>query len=104
MTSKTRLSILLVSPPVLAFVIVGGLIGQERPSGDRVFRHLRVFDDVVQLGMSNYVEEGKGDKPMVGAVRGLPAGLDPDSAHVDAKEVRSVSTGEPLADGDVGIE
>ena len=27
MTSKTRLSILLVSTPVLAFVIVGGLIG-----------------------------------------------------------------------------
>ena len=35
MTSKTRLSILLVSTPVLAFVIVGGLIGQERLPGDR---------------------------------------------------------------------
>ena len=49
MTSKTRLSILLVSTPILAFVIVGGLIGQERPSGDRAFRHLRVFDDVVTI-------------------------------------------------------
>ena len=30
MTSKTRLSVLLVSTPVLAFVVVGGLIGHER--------------------------------------------------------------------------
>jgi carboxyl-terminal processing protease len=104
MTSKTRLSILLVSTPVLAFVIVGGLIGQERSSGDRVFRHLRIFDDVVQLVMSNYVEDVKVDKAMEGALRGLADGLDPDSAYLDAKQVRSVSAGEALADGDVGIE
>ena len=104
MTSKTRLSILLVSTPVLAFVIVGGLIGQERSSGDRVFRHLRVFDDVVQLVLSNYVEDVKVDKAMEGALRGLADGLDPDSAYLDAKEVRSVAGDEALPDGDVGIE
>ena len=104
MTSKTRLSILLVSTPVLAFVIVGGLIGQERSSGDRVFRHLRVFDDVVQLVLSNYVEDVKVDKAMEGALRGLADGLDPDSAYLDAQEVRSVAGKEALPDGDVGIE
>jgi carboxyl-terminal processing protease len=104
MTSKTRLSILLVSTPVLAFVIVGGLIGQERTSGDRVFRHLRVFDDVVQLVMSNYVEDVKVDKAMEGALRGLAEGLDPDSAYLDTKDVKAVAAGEALPDGDVGIE
>jgi carboxyl-terminal processing protease len=104
MTSKTRLSILLVSTPVLAFVIVGGLIGQERSSGDRVFRHLRVFEDVVQLVVSNYVEDVKVDKAMEGALRGLADGLDPDSAYLDAKQVRSVAAGEALPDGDVGVE
>src|SRR5688572_14096443 len=104
MTSKTRLSILLVSTPVLAFVIVGGLIGQERSSGDRVFRHLRVFDDVVQLVISNYVEDVKVDKAMEGALRGLADGLDPDAAYLDAKQVRSVAANEALPDGDVGIE
>ena len=94
MTSKTRLSILLVSTPVLAFVIVGGLIGQERSSGDRVFRHLRVFDDVVQLVISNYVEDVKVDKAMEGALRGLADGLDPDSAYLDTQEVRAVASGE----------
>ena len=104
MTSKTRLSILLVSTPVLAFVIVGGLIGQERSSGDRAFRHLRVFDDVVQLVMSNYVEDVKVDRAMEGALRGLADGLDPDSAYLDAKQVRAVAGGETLPDGEVGIE
>ena len=104
MTSKTRLSILLVSTPVLAFVIVGGLIGQERASGDRVFRHLRVFDDVVQLVISNYVEDVKVDKAMEGALRGLAEGLDPDSAYLDAKEAKAVAGGETLPDAEVGIE
>ena len=104
MTSKTRLSILLVSTPVLAFVIVGGLIGQERSSRDRVYSHLRVFDDVVQLVMSNYVEDVKVDTAMEGALRGLADGLDPDSAYLDAKQVRSVATNEALPDGDIGIE
>jgi len=104
MTSKTRLSILLVSTPILAFVIVGGLIGQERPPGDRVFRHLKVFSDVVNLVMSNYVEEVKVDRAMEGALKGLADGLDPDSAYLDAKQVKAVASSEALPDGDVGLE
>ena len=104
MTSKTRLSILLVSTPVLAFVIVGGLMGQERVPGDRVYRHLRVFEDVIQLVMSNYVEEVKVDRAMEGAMRGLADGLDPDSAYLDPKQVRSVAGSEALPEGEVGLE
>ena len=104
MTSKTRLSVLLASTPILAFVIVGGLIGQDRSSGDRAFRHLRVFDDVVNLVMSNYVEEVKVDRAMEGALRGLADGLDPDSAYLDARQVKAVSAGDVMPEGDVGLE
>src|SRR5512145_316470 len=104
MTSKTRLSILLVSTPVLAFVIVGGLIGQERTSGDRVFRHLRVFQDVIALVMSNYVEEVKVDKAMEGALRGLAEGLDPDSAYLTAAQVKDIEQKKALPEGETGIE
>jgi carboxyl-terminal processing protease len=103
MTSKTRLSILLVSTPVLAFVIVGGLMGQERAPADRMFRHLRVFEDVVQLVRSQYVEEVKMDKAMEGALRGLADGLDPDSAYLDAEQVKSLQA-QSASDGDVGLE
>jgi carboxyl-terminal processing protease len=104
MTSKTRLSILLISTPVLAFVVVGGLVGQERGTGDRVLRHLRVFQDVVALVTSNYVEEVKIDRAMEGAMRGLADGLDPDSAYLDARQVRAVVNNEALPDGEVGLE
>jgi carboxyl-terminal processing protease len=104
MTSKARLSVLLVSTPVLAFVIVGGLLGQERASGDRTLRHLRVFDDVVSLVMSNYVEEVRMDRALEGAMRGLADGLDPDSAYLDARQARAVAAGEGLPDGEVGLE
>src|SRR3954449_11744533 len=104
MTSKTRLSILLVSTPILAFVIVGGLVGQERPAGERAFRHLRVFDDVVNLVMSNYVEEVKVDRAMEGALKGLADGLDPDSAYLTAKQVTDLEAGAAPAAGDVGLE
>ena len=104
MTFNTRLSVLLVSTPVLAFVLVGGIIGKERGPGDQGYQHLRVFDDVVNLVMNNYVEDVKVDRVMEGAMRGLADGLDPDSAYLPPKLVRAVEAGEPQPDGDVGLE
>lgn len=105
MTLRTRLSVMLISTPVLAFVLVGGLMGNASArSGDQTFQHLRVFEDVVTLVLNNYVEEVKIDRAMEGAMRGLADGLDPDSAYLNAKEAREAEAGAPLADGDVGIE
>lgn len=103
MNLKTRLSVLLVSTPVLAFVLVGGLMGKE-PANDQDVRQLRVFEDVVSLVMNNYVEDVKVDRVMEGAMRGLADGLDPDSAYLDPKEVRAVESNEALPEGEVGIE
>ncbi len=104
MTLKTRLSVLFVSTPVLAFVVVGGLMGKATARGDQTYQHLRVFEDVVSLVMNNYVEAVKVDRVMEGAMRGLADGLDPDSAFLSAKQVRAVEAGETLPDGDVGVE
>lgn len=106
MTFKTRLSVLLLSTPVLAFVVVGGLLSRASAAGEReqVFEHLRVFQDVVSLVMSNYVEEVEVGRAMEGALRGLAEGLDPDSAYLTAEQAKLVQSGAPLPDGDVGIE
>ncbi|MEP6592329.1 MAG: PDZ domain-containing protein, partial [Acidobacteriota bacterium] len=105
MTTKTRLSVLLLSTPVLAFVVVGGLMGSAPAArGDDTFQHLRVFQDVVSLVLNNYVEEVKIDKAMEGALKGLADGLDPDSAYLDAKQVAAVEAGAALPEGDVGLE
>jgi len=102
MTTRTRLSVLLVSTPLLAFIVYGGM--GRASSGDQTFQHLRVFEDVVSLILNNYVEDAKVDKVMEGAMRGLADGLDPDSAYLTAAEVKSIDPGEKLPAGDVGIE
>jgi carboxyl-terminal processing protease len=107
MSFKARVSVLLLSTPVLAFVLVGGLLGNSaaaRTAGDDKFQHLRMFEDVVQLVMSTYVEEVKVDEVMEGAMRGLAEGLDPDSAYLTAEQVRTVQSTEPPPAGGVGIE
>jgi carboxyl-terminal processing protease len=104
MTFKTRLSVLVLSTPVLAFVLVGGLMGSEQSTGQPSYQHLRVFDEVVDLVMNNYVGDVEVDKVMDGAMRGLADGLDPDSAFLSPSQVKALEAGEAAPDGDVGIE
>ena len=107
MTFKTRMSVLVLSTPVLAFVLVGGLMGaanSAQSSGQQTYQHLRMFDDVVDLVINNYVGDVPVDKVMDGAMRGLADGLDPDSAFLNAGQVKAVESGEAAPDGDVGIE
>src|SRR5258706_9648377 len=102
MTTRTRLSVLLISTPLLAFIVFGGM--GKASGGDEKFQHLRVFEDVVSLILNNYVEDAKVDKVMEGAMRGLADGLDPDSAYLTAAEVKSIDPGEKPPAGDVGVE
>lgn len=117
MTTRTRLSVLLISTPLLAFIVIGGALGRAS-TGDDAFQHLRVFEDVVSLVLNNYVEEVKVDHVMEGAMRGLADGLDPDSAYLTTDEVKALDQSGPCASlfpsaacasgstpaGDVGIE
>ncbi len=115
MTTRTRLSILLISTPLLAFIILGGLRGKAS-SGDDTYPHLRVFDDVVSLILNNYVEDPKIDKVMDGALRGLADSLDPDTSYLTPADVKALEASGPCASavptaacagtpaGDVGVE
>ena len=104
MTTRTRLSVLLLSTPLLAFIVFGGMLGKASSDSDSTLRHLRIFEDVVSLILNNYVEDAKVDRVMEGAMRGLADGLDPDSAYLTAAEVKSIEPGEKAPGGDVGIE
>lgn len=104
MTTRTRISVLLMSTPLLMFIVLGGMPGKASSGGDQTFQHLRVFEDVVSLILNNYVEDAKVDKVMEGAMRGLADGLDPDSAYLTAADVKTIDPGEKVPAGDVGIE
>ena len=95
--------VMTISAPVIAFAIVGGFLGKAMARED-TYQHLKIFDDVVSLIMSNYVEDANVDKVMRGAMHGLADGLDPDSAYLTVDEVKQVENDTPLAPGDVGID
>ena len=103
MSQRARLVLLFVSVPVVAFTMVGGFLGQTVARED-TYRHLRIFEDVVSLISSNYVEEVELEDVIQGALRGLAGGLDSDSAFLSAADVRRMESGEPLPEGELGIE
>jgi carboxyl-terminal processing protease len=105
MTVKTRLSVLLLSTPVLIFVVVGWVMGNASArAGDDTLKSLRVFEDVVGLVLNYYVEEVKIDRAMEGAMKGLADGLDPDSAYLNSKQLADFQSTAPQPEGDVGLE
>ena len=102
MTSRTRRTVLLITAPVILFVVIGGLLGQTVPRSE-TYRHLRVFEDVISLVLTNYVEEVEPSKVMGGAMRGLADGLDADSAYLPPDQVRLVERGDKPPVADVGL-
>jgi carboxyl-terminal processing protease len=103
MTSRTRLWILAVSTPLIAFAVIGGYLGQARGKDD-TYQHLRVFDDVVSHVVNNYVEEVNIQQAMRGAMRGLSDALDPDSAYLTPELVKAVEQNATPPAADIGVE
>jgi len=103
MTSRTRLIVMSVSAPVVAFAIVGGFLGRVLARED-TYQHLKVFDDVVGMITNSYVEPVNIDKVMQGAMRGLADGLDADSAYLSPQQVKQIESGAALPAGDVGLD
>jgi carboxyl-terminal processing protease len=102
MTFRTRLVVLLVSTPLVAFAVVGGLLGKT-VSREESYQHLRIFEDVVSLIVNNYVEDVDVDNVMEGAMRGLADGLDADTSYLSPAEVGLVERKTPLGPGQVGL-
>jgi carboxyl-terminal processing protease len=103
MTSRTRTLVLAISVPVIAFAIIGGYLGQALAQ-DGAYRSLRVFEDVVSLVISNYVEPVDVGIAMRGAMKGLADGLDPDSAYLTPALVKDVESNASAGDAEIGVE
>lgn len=102
MTDRTRLVILLVTAPILAYTLVGGLMGRVVARED-TYRHLRVFEDVVRLVTDNYVEPVDPERIMQGALWGLAEGLDPDSAYLTPDDVSRYEADDIIGEVGVGL-
>jgi carboxyl-terminal processing protease len=103
MSPRTRRAVLWISAPVVAFAIVGGFLSKVTARED-TYQHLKVFDDVVTLITSQYVEKVDVDKVMDGAMTGLADSLDPDSAFLSSAQVKQLESGATQPAGDVGLD
>jgi carboxyl-terminal processing protease len=103
MSPRTRLVVLVASVPLIAFTLVGGFLGREA-AGENPYRHLRIFEDVVSLISSNYVEDVDLEDVIGGALRGLTEGLDAESAYLSREDVDRLRSGRPLPSGGIGVE
>lgn len=103
MSARTRLIVLFASVPVIAFTLVGGFLGRVS-AGEDAYRHLRIFEDVVSLISSSYVEEVDLDEVIDGALRGLAEGLDADSAYLAREDADRLESGQPLPAAGIGVE
>src|SRR3989442_10221218 len=104
MSPGTRLVVMSIPAPVIAFAMVGGFLGKVMGGQDTPYQHLKIFDDVVNMIASQYVEDVNIDKVMYGAMHGLADGLDPDSAYLTPAQVKQVEAGTPLAPAGVGLD
>jgi carboxyl-terminal processing protease len=103
MSSRTRVIVMSITAPVVAFAILGGFLGKVMARED-TYQHLKIFDDVVGMIQQYYVEEADMDKVMRGAMHGLADSLDPDSAYLTREQVKQVEANAPLPPGGVGLE
>jgi carboxyl-terminal processing protease len=103
MTSRSRVLVLAISTPIIAFAFIGGYLGQALAKDD-TYQHLRVFEDVVSLVINNYVEPVDVREAMKGAMRGLADNLDPESAFLSPDLVRTREANDPGGPAEVGLD
>jgi len=103
MSARTRVIVMSITAPVVAFAMLGGFLGKVM-AREETYQHLRIFDDVVGMIANYYVEEADMDKVMLGAMHGLADSLDPDSAYLTPAEVKQAESGTPLPPAGVGLE
>jgi carboxyl-terminal processing protease len=103
MSSRSRWLVVLVSTPLVLFIVVGALLGAAPRTQGQVPAEIQTFRDVLSLVIQGYVERADIDRVMDGAMRGLTESLDSSSAFLSAAEVRALDAKTPPALADIGV-
>src|SRR3989442_1595715 len=70
MTSRIRFSLISISSLLVFYILIGGLLGKNNSTGDRTYRDMGVYSEVLSRIKQDYVTEPNLKKVTDGAVRG----------------------------------
>lgn len=86
MTSRIRLALISVSSLLVFYIVIGGVLGKNNSTGERTYRDLGVYSEVLSRIKQDYVTEPSLKKVTDGAIRGLLEALDPYSTYMSPEE------------------
>ncbi len=86
MTTRIRLSLISISSLLVFYIVIGGLLGKNDSPGEKTYRDLGVYTEVLSRIKEGYVTEPNLKKVTDGAIRGLLESLDPYSTYLSPQE------------------
>lgn len=104
MSNRLRLSLISVSCVFLFYGVIGGLLGKNNSnSGEKSYRDLGVYSEVLTRIKQEYVTEPNLNKVTNGAIRGLLEALDPYSTYLNPQEYQDYVEHPQKGPADVGV-
>ncbi len=86
MTSRIRLALISVSSVLVFYIVIGGVLAKNNSSGEKTYRDLGVYSEVLSRIKQDYVTDPSLKKVTEGAIRGLLEALDPYSTYFSPQE------------------
>ena len=103
MINRIRIPLVTISCLLVFYGLIGGLLGKNNSSGDKTYRDLGVYSEVLTRVKEAYVTEPNLNKVTNGAIRGLLEALDPYSTYFSPKEYQDYLEHPTPGPGDVGM-
>jgi carboxyl-terminal processing protease len=105
MSFRGKIIIAFLSAGIAFYALIGGIVGSfaQQPIND-AGAQMRIFESVLQHIQNDYVDEPPMDRVRNGALRGLPASLDPYSSYLTADQVKDFQANKQNTLAGVGAE
>ncbi len=91
MQFKTKIAIVVFSTLIAFYAVVGSFMSKSQrvvAQGNNPYGQVRVFDEVLDHIINDYVDQPDLEKVRIGSLRGLADGLDPYSAYLTVEQVK----------------
>jgi carboxyl-terminal processing protease len=102
LNSKSKYAILLLSSVLVAYAIIGGVLGRVSAQNGS-YQQLSIFNEVLTRIRSDYVDEPTLKDAVIGAIRGLIESVDPYGGYLSPKDVAFYKNYTPYKTPGIGV-